>query len=69
MTQEFESKKNDNPQAKKDTPIAWLVRLLKGFISGVGAITPGLSGGVMMVVFGIYEPLLKWLADFRQNRS
>ena len=67
MTQELESKKNDNPQAKKDTPIAWLVRLLKGFISGVGAITPGLSGGVMMVVFGIYEPLLKWLADIRQN--
>ena len=33
----------------------------------VGAITPGLSGGVMMVVFGIYEPLLKWLADIRKN--
>ena len=52
---------------KKDSFFAWIVRLLKGFISGVGAITPGLSGGVMMVVFGIYEPLLKWLANIRQN--
>ena len=64
---EFENNNNEIQQEKKDTPIAWLVRLLKGFISGVGAITPGLSGGVMMVVFGIYEPLLKWLADIRQN--
>ncbi len=52
---------------KKDSFFAWIIRLLKGFISGVGAITPGLSGGVMMVVFGIYEPLLKWLANIRQN--
>ena len=57
----------DKPETKKDNPIAWFVRLLKGFISGIGAITPGLSGGVMMVVFGIYEPLLKWLADIRKN--
>lgn len=57
----------DKPETKKDNPIAWIVRLLKGFISGIGAITPGLSGGVMMVVFGIYEPLLKWLADIRKN--
>ncbi|NLA80206.1 MAG: DUF368 domain-containing protein [Chloroflexi bacterium] len=57
----------DKPETKKDKPIAWIVRLLKGFISGIGAITPGLSGGVMMVVFGIYEPLLKWLADIRKN--
>lgn len=54
-------------EIKKDNPIAWIVRLLKGFISGIGAITPGLSGGVMMVVFCIYEPLLKWLADIRKN--
>ncbi len=57
----------DKPETKKDKPIAWIVRLHKGFISGIGAITPGLSGGVMMVVFGIYEPLLKWLADIRKN--
>lgn len=67
MNNDIKPTEMDKPETKKDTPIAWIVRLLKGFISGIGAITPGLSGGVMMVVFGIYEPLLKWLADIRKN--
>ena len=45
--------------------VSWAVRFLKGFLAGIGAITPGLSGGVMMVVFGIYEPLVRWLANIR----
>ncbi len=47
--------------------VAWIVRFFKGFLAGIGAITPGLSGGVMLVVFGIYEPLLRWLADIRKK--
>ncbi len=67
MNNDIKPTEMDKPETKKDTPITWIVRLLKGFISGIGAITPGLSGGVMMVVFGIYEPLLKWLASIRKN--
>lgn len=55
------------PQTHKDTPISWIVRLVKGILAGIGAITPGLSGGVLMVVFGIYEPLVRWLADIRKK--
>lgn len=56
------------PQGEaKDSPIAWIVRLVKGVLAGVGAITPGLSGGVLLVVFGVYEPLLRWLANIRQK--
>jgi len=55
------------PQAKSDTPITWIIRLVKGVLAGIGAITPGLSGGVLMVVFGIYEPLVRWLADIRKK--
>ncbi len=55
------------PQTHADTPIAWIIRLVKGILSGIGAITPGLSGGVLMVVFGIYEPLVRWLADIRKK--
>jgi len=55
------------PQTKSDTPIAWIIRLVKGVLAGIGAITPGLSGGVLMVVFGIYEPLVRWLADIRKK--
>ena len=34
----------------------WFIRLIKGTIVGIGAILPGLSGGVMAVIFGIYDP-------------
>lgn len=55
------------PQTHTDTPISWIIRLVKGILAGIGAITPGLSGGVLMVVFGIYEPLVRWLADIRKK--
>ena len=41
----------------------WFIRLIKGTIVGIGAILPGLSGGVMAVIFGIYDPLIRFLAD------
>jgi len=55
------------PQTHTNTPIAWIIRFVKGILVGIGAITPGLSGGVLMVVFGIYEPLVRWLADIRKK--
>jgi Predicted membrane protein len=55
------------PHTRTDTPIAWIIRFVKGILAGIGAITPGLSGGVLMVVFGIYEPLVRWLADIRKK--
>jgi len=41
----------------------WFVRLLKGVLIGIGAILPGLSGGVLAVVFNVYEPLVSFLAN------
>ena len=58
---------SQTPQTRTNTPIAWIIRLVKGILAGIGAITPGLSGGVLMVVFGIYEPLVRWLADIRKK--
>ncbi len=55
------------PPTHTNTPIAWIIRFVKGILVGIGAITPGLSGGVLMVVFGIYEPLVRWLADIRKK--
>lgn len=40
----------------------WLLRILKGALIGVGAILPGISGGVLMVVLGIYRPVMAFLA-------
>ena len=47
-----------------ETPMSWIMRLIKGAIIGIGAILPGLSGGVMMVVFGIYDYLIAFLGNF-----
>ncbi len=45
----------------------WFIRFLKGIMVGIGFITPGLSGGVLAVVFGIYEPLIRFLGNLREK--
>ena len=40
-----------------------LITILKGMIVGTGAILPGVSGGVLCMAFGIYEPLMDVLSD------
>lgn len=48
---------------KKQSAVARIVlTVLVGAFIGVGAILPGLSGGVMCVVFGIYQPLMETLS-------
>ncbi len=44
-----------------------LLSILKGMIVGTGAILPGVSGGVLCMAFGIYEPLMEILADPLHN--
>lgn len=41
----------------------FLLRLVQGFILGASGILPGVSGGVLCVVFGIYKPLMEVLAS------
>ncbi len=42
-------------------------KMLKGFLVGLGAIVPGVSGGVLATVLGIYEPIMEALANFFKN--
>ena len=51
----------------KKSPMDWIVRLLKGILVGIGFITPGLSGGVLAVVFGLYERLMRWLGNLKEQ--
>lgn len=37
--------------------------LLQGALIGLGAVLPGISGGVLSVIFGIYRPIMELLAD------
>ena len=48
---------------KKNTILDWIIRFLKGILVGIGFITPGLSGGVLAVVFRIYEPMMRFLGN------
>jgi len=47
------------------------INFIKGIFIGVGAILPGLSGGALAAIFGIYEPFINFASnikkDFRMN--
>ncbi len=45
----------------------FVVRVIQGAIIGAGAILPGISGGVLCVVFGIYRPMMAVLAHPLKN--
>ena len=50
-------------QEKKSTMLQWLLKILQGSLIGLGAVLPGISGGVLCVVFGIYKTIMEFLAD------
>ena len=52
---------------KKSNVLIFFIRLLQGTLIGVGAVLPGISGGVLATVFGIYEPLMEILAHPLKN--
>ncbi len=40
-----------------------LLKFLQGSLIGLGCVLPGISGGVLSVVFGVYKPVMELLAD------
>lgn len=40
-----------------------LIKILQGALIGLGAVLPGISGGVLCVVFGFYTTIMEFLAD------
>lgn len=40
-----------------------LLQILQGALVGLGAVLPGISGGVLSVIFGIYKPLMELLSS------
>jgi len=49
----------------------WILRFVKGLFIGSGFILPGVSGGALAAVFGVYERIISFLAhitrDFLKN--
>lgn len=59
---------NSKTVRKKPNPIIdWFIRLAKGIIVGIGFILPGLSGGVLAVILGIYDRLIRFLSDLKKQ--
>ncbi|MEZ7552748.1 MULTISPECIES: DUF368 domain-containing protein [Streptococcus] len=50
---------------------SWLARFIKGIVIALGFILPGISGGVLAAILGIYERIIGFLAhpfkDFKEN--
>ena len=48
-----------------------ILRFLKGIIVGIGGVAPGLSGSVLLIIFGLYRQTLdalgSLLKDFKKN--
>lgn len=55
---------------KQEKHSHFILRLLQGALIGSGGILPGISGGVLCVVFGLYRPIMEAIAHpFRMLRS
>ncbi len=48
-------------------PFKAFLYALQGAIVGIGAILPGVSGGVLLAAFGLYEPMMEILTEPKKN--
>ncbi len=53
----------NNNENNKITPGKLLLHIFQGALIGLGAVLPGISGGVLSVIFGIYKPIMELLAN------
>lgn len=54
-------------KTKKGLSGQWILQILQGAFIGLGAVLPGISGGVLSVIFGIYKPMMELLANPVRN--
>lgn len=46
---------------------SFFLRICQGALIGLGAVLPGISGGVLSVIFGVYKPVMELLANPIRN--
>ena len=51
----------------KNILLIFLFRIIQGAFIGLGAVLPGISGGVLSVIFGIYKPIMELLSNPIKN--
>ena len=62
---------NDNRPQPRLLIIDWILRFFKGALIGTGFILPGVSGGALAAIFGLYQRIVSFIAhitrDFIKN--
>lgn len=56
-----------SPVDQPDSVGRWIKRVAYGALVGVGAVLPGVSGGAFCAAFGIYRPMMEFLAHPTKN--
>lgn len=49
--------------SKKFNILSFILIFIESMLIGIGGILPGISGGVLCMIFGFYRPLMETLAD------
>ncbi|MBQ7933167.1 MAG: DUF368 domain-containing protein [Lachnospiraceae bacterium] len=52
---------------KNVSGIGFIIKIVQGAFIGLGAVLPGISGGVLCVIFGIYKTIMEFLAEPFRN--
>lgn len=47
--------------------LSWISKMIKGIVIALGFILPGISGGVLAAILGIYERMIRFLAHPFKN--
>lgn len=59
-----------NEKNSRVNPLQIVFRIVQGALIGLGAVLPGISGGVLSVIFGIYKPIMELLSNpFKHFKS
>lgn len=45
----------------------WFLKFIKGMFIGSGFILPGVSGGALAAIFGLYTPIIRFLSNIRDH--
>ncbi len=60
---DFQLMQSSQQKRKTVNPLSAFLLIFQGALVGVGAVLPGISGGVLSVIFGIYKPLMEFLSN------
>lgn len=57
----------EKKESSNFSPLQFIFRIIQGSLIGLGAVLPGISGGVLSVIFGIYKPIMELLSNPFKN--